>query len=270
MMKDTMLNISPQETEKDRRFVTALARGLEILECFKFEDRYFGNSEIAQRTGLPKATVSRLTYTLTELGYLRYSESHGKYHYGPALINIGYSLLSHMGTRRLARPLMQALAEHSQGAVNFGVREGTDMVYVDTYRSASMFTIQLDVGSKLPLASSAMGRAYLCALPEAERVELLEQIRQQDEARWPELKAGLDQATLEYQEHGYCLSLGGWRQEVNAVGVPLVLKDGSGVMAFSCGGPSFQLTKTMIETDIGPRLLNLVGNVRTALEKSQA
>ena len=267
-MENLAVKNNQKDGEKDRRFVTALARGLEILDCFKFEDRYLGNREIAERTGLPKATVSRLTYTLTELGYLRYSESQGKYNFGPALINIGYSLLSHMGTRRLARPLMQALAEHSQGAVNLGVREGLHMVYVDTYRSASNFLVQLDVGSKLPLATSAMGRAYLCALPEEERADLLEKIRLDDEEKWPKIKAGLEQAMSEYQEFGYCLSLGSWRNEVNAVGVPLVLHDGSGIMSFSCGGPSFQMTQALIEKDIGPRLINLVGNVRTALGKS--
>lgn len=267
IMEDAIMKKEQKDVEKDRRFVTALSRGLQILDCFKFEERYLGNSQIAEQTGLPKATVSRLTYTLTELGYLRYSESQGKYNFGPSLINIAYSLLSHMEARRLARPLMQALAEHSQGAVNLGVREGMHMVYVDTYRSASNFLIQLDVGSKLPLSSSAMGRAYICALPEDERADLLEQIHEYEGKRWPEVKAGIDQALAEYNEFGYCLSLGAWRNEVNAVSVPLVLEDGSGILAFSCGGPAFQLTKTMMGEDIGPRLLNLVGNVQTALDK---
>jgi DNA-binding IclR family transcriptional regulator len=256
-----------QDIEKDRRFVTALARGLEILDCFKFEDRPLGNREISDRTGLPKATVSRLTYTLTELGYLRYSENDGNYNFGPSLINVGYSLLSRLGTRRLARPLMQALAEHSQGAVNLAVREGLYMVYLDTYRSSSNALIQLDVGSKLPLATSALGRAYLCALSADERAKLLEQIRLDDEENWPEVKAGIEQALKDYQQYGYCQSLGAWRTEVNAVSVPLILSEGFGVMAFSCGGPSFQMTEEKIETDIGPRLLNLVRNVKTALNK---
>lgn len=256
-----------KDAEKDRNFVTALARGLEILDCFKFEDRYLGNREIVEKTGLPKATVSRLTHTLTELGYLRYSESLGKYNFGPELISIGYSFLSRLGVRRLARPLMQALAEYSQGAVNLAVREGLHMVYLDTYRSASNFLIQLEVGSKLPLSLSALGRAYLCAISEDKRIELMEQIRQDDEENWPEVKAGIEQALKDYHEFGYCLSLGAWRKEVNAVSVPLILSEGFGVMAFSCGGPSFQMTKAKIENDIGPRLLNLVSNVKTALGK---
>ena len=49
---------------KDRQFVTALARGLEILRCFQAGDPALGNQDIAERTGLPKPTVSRLTHTL--------------------------------------------------------------------------------------------------------------------------------------------------------------------------------------------------------------
>ena len=54
----------------DRKFVTALARGLEVLRVFTPTEGLLGNGEIAERTGLPKPTVSRLTYTLTKLGYL--------------------------------------------------------------------------------------------------------------------------------------------------------------------------------------------------------
>jgi len=57
------------EHEGDRQFATTLARGLEVLRCFTPLEPLLGNKEISVRTGLPKPTVSRLTYTLTKLGY---------------------------------------------------------------------------------------------------------------------------------------------------------------------------------------------------------
>jgi hypothetical protein len=66
--KKPLENGSSEESGKDRRFVSALARGLEVLTCFKPGDRFLGNGQIAARTGVPKATVSRLTQTLTALG----------------------------------------------------------------------------------------------------------------------------------------------------------------------------------------------------------
>ncbi len=57
--------------EGDRKFVVALARGLDVLRCFRARDGFLTNQEIAERTGLPKPTVTRLTYTLCQLGYLQ-------------------------------------------------------------------------------------------------------------------------------------------------------------------------------------------------------
>ena len=261
MIKDHRTGKSPEDT---RKFVEALARGLEVLNCFHPSDHFLGNQEISKRTKLPKSTVSRLTYTLAELGYLNYSRTHNKYCLGNAVIGLGYAKLAQMDIRRISRPLMQALAEHTQASVNLGIRDQLNMIYIDTYRNTSTFTVQLDVGSQIPIATTSMGRAYLCALPEDEQAELMDQIRASDELSWPNIKEGIEKAIADYQEFGYCMSLGNWRTEVHAIAVPLVPDDGD-IMVFSCSGASFQLSKQMIESDIGPRLLNLVGNVRTAL-----
>lgn len=250
--------------EDARKFVEALARGLEVLSCFHPSDRFLGNQEISKRTRLPKSTVSRLTFTLSELGYLNHSKTTNKYCLGNAVIALGYAKLGQMDIRRISRPLMQALAEHTQASVNLGIRDQLNLIYIDTYRNTSTLTVQLDVGSQIPIATTSMGRAYLCAMPEGERIELLAQIKANDEQGWPAVKEGMDRAMTEYREFGYCTSLGNWRTEVHAVAVPLVLDDGT-IMGFSCSGASFQLSRQLIENDIGPRLINLVGNVRTAL-----
>ncbi len=250
-----------------RNFVTALARGLEILNCFKPGDGHLGNSQIAERTGLPKPTISRLTLTLIELGYLRYSSQLNKYRLGPAVLSLSNAPLAQMDVRRIARPLMQGLAEHTQAAVNLGVRDGLKMVYIDTYRNTSTYALQLDVGSQVQMATTSMGRAYLAALAEEERGEILEQLRASDPAAWPTVQPGIAQAISDYREKGYCLSLGDWRKEVHAIAAPLVPDDGSDIMVFSCSGATFQLRPLLIDEDIGPRLLNLVGNVRTALSQ---
>lgn len=253
--------------DKDRRFISALARGLDVLGCFMSGDRVLGNQEIARRTGLPKSTVSRVTYTLTELGYLDYFKDQNKYCLGKTFIGLGYSLLAQMDIRRIARPLMQSLAEHTRASVNLGVRDRENMVYIDTYRNSSTFTVQLDVGSQIPIATTSMGRAYLCALSEQERNRLMNKLRKGDERNWPGIKQGIEQALADYKEKGFCFSLGDWRKEVNAVSVPLIPSDNSAIMVFSCSGASFQLTRENLENDIGPRLLNLVGNVKTAISQ---
>jgi DNA-binding IclR family transcriptional regulator len=252
-----------ERPEKDRRFVTALARGLELLRCFGPGDRQLGNQELARRAGLPKPTVTRLTYTLTRLGYLR-AAGQG-YALGPGVLALGYALLAAMDVRRVARPLMQHLAEHARASVNLGMRDGLGVVYLDTYRSASSASVQLDVGSRLPLAVTSMGRAYLGALTLDERRPLLEELRRADPDGWPAARKGIAQALRDLDRHGFCYSLGDWRKDVHAVAVPLRIADGSDAFVFSCSGPAFEMGRARLEADIGPRLLNLVGNVRSAL-----
>jgi DNA-binding IclR family transcriptional regulator len=250
---------------KERKFVTALARGLDVLKCFGAGDPFLGNSQIADRTGLAKSTVSRLTYTLCEKGYLEYLAEHNKYRLSTAVISLSYARLAQMDVRKIARPLMQALAEHTQASVNFGVRDRLNMVYIDTYRNTSTYAVQLDVGSQISIGTSSMGRAYLAASSEEKRAKLMAEIRLSDEANWPRIKEGMDRALTDYEERGYCLSLGDWRPESHAIAVPLVPEDGSEIMVFSCSGASFQLRAQELEDDIGPRLLNLVANVKTAM-----
>jgi len=250
---------------KDRQFVTSLARGLEVLRAFREGEQLLGNQEIAQRTGLPKPTVSRLTYTLTRLGYLTYSRRLGKYQVGAAALTLGYHALANMGVRRLARPLLQQLADDINASVALGSRDRLDMVYIECCRPDTAITLRLDVGSRVPLATTAMGRAFLAALPEDERTYLMGFLRLRYRHRWPSIRDTIESARRDYEKTGFCLSLGEWQREVNAAGVPLCLPDGSSPMALNCGGPAFMIGREKLETCVGPRLVEIAGRIRAML-----
>src|SRR5689334_10583180 len=129
------LSTIDETTIDERKFVVALARGLDLLRAFRPGETMLGNRDFAERTGLPKATVNRLAYTLTVLGYLRYDETLGKYALDAGVLSLGYALLSGSGTIDLARPHMQALAREIGAAVSLGCRDGLDMIYLETIRS---------------------------------------------------------------------------------------------------------------------------------------
>lgn len=253
-----------EESSKDRQFVTSLARGLEILRCFKPRDRHLGNQEIAKRTGLPKPTVSRLTYTLTCMGYLYHDEKLGKYQLGTGVLSLGFSLLTNMDVLKIARPLMQELANYSHTVVSVGTRDRLGMIYLDGRHSTdATVSLRREPGTRVPIATTAMGRALLCGLPEDEREKLMNDIRQRDPENWPKRKTGIEQALRDYQERGFCLSIGDWRSDVNAVGVPMLPIAGSRLLTFNCAAPSFVLRQHMLEDDIGPRLINLVRTIES-------
>ncbi|HEY5673421.1 MAG TPA: IclR family transcriptional regulator [Malonomonas sp.] len=250
------------ESGKDRQFVTALARGLEVLRCFRPRDRHLGNQDIASRTGLPKPTVSRLTYTLTRMGYLYHDEKLGKYQLGTGVLSLGFSLLTNMDVLKIARPLMQDLANYSHTVVSVGTRDRHGMIYLDGRHSTdATVSLRREPGTRVPIATTAMGRALLCGLPQNEREKLMDDIRQRDPANWAKNKAGIEQALRDYHDRGFCLSIGEWRGDVNAVGVPMLPIAGSRLLTFNCAAPSFVLRQHMLEDDIGPRLVNLVRTI---------
>lgn len=250
--------IKKPKTKEDRHFVSALARGLRVLTCFRTGDELLGNHELARRSGLPKSTISRLTYTLTKLGYLHFLQDSVKYQLGSATLALGSAMLARMDIRRLARPMMQDLADFSHGMVSLGVRERLNLIYIENCRSQSTLTLILDVGSRIPLATTAMGRAYLAVMSNAEREEALQQIRAQDEANWPSIRAGVDAALEQYQRMGCCCSFGDWQKDVNAIAVAFRVSSALPIMSMNCGGPAFQLSPDFLLNEVRPRLIDIV------------
>lgn len=251
--------------KEDRHFITALARGLDVLACFRSGDKVLGNHDIAKRCKLPKSTVSRLTYTLTRLGYLNHVHCAGKYRLGTATLSLGSAMLARMEVRQIARPLMQELADFSQAMVSLGMRDRHNMIYVENCRSQSALTLSLDVGSRIPVATTAMGRAFLAACTERERAEALESIRRHDELAWPTIKQGIDNALVQYGELGCCCSFGDWQKDVNAIAVALQPGGGLPPMAINCGGPAFKLSPEYLLSEVRPRLIELVQRVESSL-----
>lgn len=270
MAKQNKIPAKPAAAKKagakeDRHFVTALARGLSVLACFSSGEKLLGNLDIAKRCNLPKSTVSRLTYTLTKLGYLVLVEETGKYRLGTSTLALGSAMLARLDVRDLARPLMQELADFSKAMVSLGSRDRLSMIYVGNARSSAALTLSLDVGSRIPIATTAMGRAYLAMIPEREREDILEQVRVLDEAAWPKVRQGIERALKEYRATGCVGSFGEWQADVNAIAVPLRPGGGLPPMAINCGGPAFTLSKEFLLNDVRPKLIELARRLEASL-----
>ena len=257
----------PIRAKEDRHFVTALARGLDVLSAFRSRDRILGNQELARRCGLPKSTISRLTYTLTKQGYLEHGQDgngNAGYRLGSAVLALGSAMLARMDMRQLARPLMQELADSSQAMVSLGIRDRLSMIYVENCRSESALTLSLDVGSRIPLATTAMGRAYLAGSSDSERHVLMERIQSLDEKTWPQTRAELNLSLAHYRQHGCCSSFGEWQKDVNAIAVAFRPSGGRALMVVNCGGPGFKLSPQLLMTQVRPQLVALVRKLQNA------
>jgi len=246
--------------KEDRHFVEALARGLKVLQCFASGEERLGNQDLAERCGLPKSTVTRLTYTLTKLGFLHHVADEGRYRLGMATLTLGGTTLSRLDAKEVSRPLMQDLANATECLIALGLRDGMSMLYMETCRSDSIVTLRLNIGSRIPLAVSAMGRAYLAAARPGARRGLEERIRALDPTGWPRIARGIQQAVDDLAQHGCCCSFGDWRGEVNAIAAPVRVGKGLPLMVLSAAGPSAMPAEVFMR-DVRPLLLGTVAEI---------
>ncbi len=253
----------------DKQFATTLARGIELMRCFTAEDTALSNAELAARTGLPRPTVSRLTYTLTVLGYLRQSVRGGRYEPGSALISATYPLMASLRLRQQARPLMNELADGTGGHVSMGIRDRLNIVLVETSRlpfAEHLRGPMADIGLSLPIIGSAIGRAYLAGCDAAAREALLNEIRVKSPEDWAQFHPGLAASLREHARSGFCTVDGDLVREVVAVGASYGNMRRDEQVVFNCtfmrSTVPTERCAQWLRSDIGPRLVQMVQRLR--------
>lgn len=253
-----------QGEETDRKFIEALARGLDVLRAFQPGDGFLGNQDIAQRTGLPKSSVSRLTYTLTQLGYLTYSDRMEKYQLGSGVLALGYAFVSNLAIRQIAKPLMQELANNTGTSVGLADRDRLKMIYVEYCSPTNVMAFRHEVGDRVPLSTGSAGRAYIAALSDDEREFFFNHMQKRYPSEWPRLKAGIEDSLRCFAQKGFCRSYGDWNEDVNGISVPLTLGKNT-IYCFNAGGPAYRLSPEYLENEVAPLLKNMVRNVEATL-----
>ncbi|MGR3759443.1 IclR family transcriptional regulator [Roseobacteraceae bacterium NS-SX3] len=255
-MDDTSLGLETGE-EKDRSFVTALARGLDVLRAFRRNEIDLSNTDIAARTGLPKPTVSRLTYTLCKLGYLVLDERTGTYRLGAGVLRLGYGVLAGMDISERAAQVLRELRNGPNSYITsaLGEAHNLDVIYVAVHRSREDVSLAAHVGMRLPLFFSAIGRAILAGMAPGQRAQALETADRIDPGRQEARAQSAQQAVSEYEAQGFCTGYGDWREDVNGIAVPVFSLNGTRIYGLNVGGPSFRVSQDELENTYAKQLI---------------
>jgi len=248
-------------------FATTLARGLAVLESFAPDAPLLGNSAIAARVGLSRPTVARLTSTLAELGYLNYDERAAKFRLGPRVLTLAHPMLAALRLRQIARPLMQELAASLPGVVSVGVLDGTRLVYLESARTSEHGAHVPDIGSSLPLLSTAMGRALVSMLPDPQSKALQRRLEMAEPSEWDLLNAQFRAGIAVCTAQGFCTSPGEFIRDIHAAAAPLFRARSGDCLAVNCSVTAFRLRPGELDEVIGPRLLSLARTIRQSMDK---
>jgi DNA-binding IclR family transcriptional regulator len=152
--------------------IQSITRAAKILQALGQAPR-LGVTELSDRLGLAKGTVHGLLRTLEANGFVEQHAETGKYHLGPALLQLGNAFLENHDLRSRSLLWAESLANRAQEAVRVGVLNGTTVLVIHhAFRPDNSVQI-LEVGAAIPWHACALGKAIVGYLPEERRKELL-------------------------------------------------------------------------------------------------
>ncbi|MEH0070016.1 IclR family transcriptional regulator C-terminal domain-containing protein [Pannonibacter sp. Pt2-lr] len=153
-------------------FIASLAKGLSVLEAFRADRSRLSISDVAEATGLDRATARRCLLTLHETGYADYD---GKFFtLTPKVLRLGMGALAALPLAQVVQPWLDQLSEQIGQSASVAIRDELEIVYLARAAQRRVMSIGLMPGSRLPVHCTSMGRVLLAAMPEAEAAALIE------------------------------------------------------------------------------------------------
>lgn len=141
--------------------VQSFARGLAVIRAFDADAPSQTLSDVARRTGLPRAAARRFLLTLVELGYVR---TDGKvFALTPRVLELGFAYLSSLSLPEIAAPHLETLVERVHESASVSVLDGADVVYVARVPTSRIMSLAITIGTRLPAYATSMGRVLLAA-----------------------------------------------------------------------------------------------------------
>jgi len=163
------------DTPKRSYNITALQRGLRLLQLFSESPHGLTAKQVAGRSRLPVSTVHRFLANLEGSGFLNCSGD-GVYHLGIACFAIGQVALGQLDIRRVSLPYLQELNRQTRETIHLTVRHGLSAVYVEKLDSPEQLRIHSRIGAAVPLYCTAVGKVMLAYMPDDERERVLPQL----------------------------------------------------------------------------------------------
>ncbi|HVN11623.1 MAG TPA: IclR family transcriptional regulator [Kineosporiaceae bacterium] len=143
---------------------TVASRVLALLAAFDADHRALTLSELARRAGLPAPTAHRLVRELVAAGFL-VRRTGGEYVVGRRVWDIGLLAPVQSGLRQLASPFLHDLYGATLATVHLAVRDRTRALYVDRLAGSTSVPVVSQVGSRLPLHATGVGKVLLAYAP---------------------------------------------------------------------------------------------------------
>ncbi|NHN86344.1 helix-turn-helix domain-containing protein [Acetobacter musti] len=257
---------SADDVTESRDFVTALARGLDVLRACAAAPEGLSLSDVARETDLPRAAARRALLTLVATGYV--VQNGRLFQPTPRVLDLS-ARVADMPLPRLAQPILDRLSHTLGESASLAILDGTDILYIARSEIRRILAVDLRVGAKLPAWCTSMGRVLLAALPEAERRR---HIPEKLDART--FRTTTDHKTLntlldEIRADGYCLQDQELEPGLRSVAAPVSGHDGSVVAALNISTQATRTPLRVLRRTIVPAVTEAAAALGNALQHQQ-
>lgn len=249
----------------DPQFANTLERGLRVLQCFSANAPDLGNREIAEMTGLPKPTVSRLTYTLVELGYLRRRDDSARFEVGNGVLCLGYPVLARLAFRRVAMPHLRQLALEVDGTVAISVRDRLRMVTLENFTKRDIFKRKPATGVTIDFIGTTAGLGWLVGATPGERDRAMREVAHSAPDEFDRVRADYDMGVKQLLRHGYVYRRAVIRPDTTALATPLRRRPGDELLILACGLETPPAHASTLERRAGEQLLEAARRISSEL-----
>ena len=257
-----MLDTRQYESNPD--FNLSLARGLAVIEAF--EDRPDGVTvaDVAERTGVTRASVRRALITLKLLGYA--SQTGPVYRLNGRILRVGFSYLSSQPLSILAAPVLEEITATIHESSSLSILDGDEILYLARSATKRVMGVGLVVGSRLPVYCSSMGRVLLANLPEADIQAYLQRVELKPHTTRTITDPVVLAAELrKVKQQGYSLVDEELEEGLRSLAVPVTRREGQVVASINTGVHASRVTAAELIDRFLPVLRRAAASIKQSL-----
>ncbi len=256
--------VSEDHERKPRDFVQSLDRGFAVIRAFNELNVKLTLSEVAQRTGLTRATARRFLLTLESMHYV--GSTGRDFFLRPKVLELGYAYLSSVSLVSVAQNHLEVLTNELRESCSASVLEDEEIIYICRAAANRIMSVNLSVGVRLPAYSSSMGKVLLAALTKKELDEYLgkslrPKLTSHTVVGAKELISVLDTV----REQGWAINDEELEEGVRSVAVPVRDQSGKVMAAINVSAHAARVTVEMLLNDFLPQLKKTAFLIETDL-----
>ncbi len=228
-----------QNKNRGAAHVQSVGRALEIVDLLAQKKSDMSLTEISCELGWPKSTVYGLLSTLRDYQYIDQDAESGRYRLGVHLFELGNLVARGWDIRAVALQPMQRLNRQLGEMVQLATENNGEVLYLEKVDSSHLIRIVSEIGARLPIHCSALGKVMLAYRSPADWKRILRQRGMPSmTTRTITSLVQMEAELAKIRHHGYAIDDGEIMDSLRCVAAPIHTPDGMVRYAISVSGLS--------------------------------